>query len=165
MADQIVWKIGVTPEGGDIARGYGEYVHGVRDFFVEIMWDEGGPGSYSGYAYWDTNDSGELNGDTLAEAITEYEGMVPDQIEVLKKAAQEASGLNYESVKAKAIIGKEDWQGYYPEVDAWGKLTGYVIDIDDVAYIVIEDLVMINKWELDADELSKLREGYFPVRD
>ena len=94
------------------------------------------------------------------------EAMEPDdRIDDLKKAAQKTMGLNYESAEAKAIIDKEDWQDFYPEVDAWGELTGDVIDIDDERYIIIEDLVMIDRGGLDKTELAKLREGYFPVRD
>jgi hypothetical protein len=55
--------------GHDGATGYG-----ARGF-VEVRWDDQDPNNL-GYAYWDTYDSGELGGDTLAEAIQEYEHLV-----------------------------------------------------------------------------------------
>jgi len=93
-----------------------------------------------------------------------------DRLAMLKESAEKAAGMNYESTEAKAALGmwpgdEADWEQFYPEVDPWGELTGRVIDYDDPGFIVIDDIVMIEKASLDNAELRRLRDGHFPVRD
>ena len=93
-----------------------------------------------------------------------------DRLAGLKEDAEKAAWLNYESTEAKAALGmwpgdEEDWEGYYPEVDPWGELTGRVIGYDEDGFIVIDDVVMIEKASLSNAELRRLRDGYFPVRE
>jgi hypothetical protein len=67
MDGKINWSI-VYREGYKLAFG-----DGARGF-VEVRWDDQDPNNL-GYAYHDTYDSGELGGDTLAEAMYNYEYM------------------------------------------------------------------------------------------
>ena len=86
-----------------------------------------------------------------------------DRLEELKEALKPIIGWGYEEDGAVQIINALDWTDYYPEVDGLGELSGEVIDIQDDAYIIIEDQVMINKYTLSAGELRRLRAGEFPV--
>ena len=67
MTGKIDWEISYG-EGCEIAEG-----EGPRGF-VEIRWDDQDPNNL-GYGYWDAFDSGEVDGDTLTEAMDNYESM------------------------------------------------------------------------------------------
>ena len=158
----IDWRIDWQQKGG-IARG-----EGTRGL-VEVFWDSQAPIGFEGYAYRDGVDSGPLEGTNLEAAMADYESMFPyTQIDRLRTAAKEVAGLAFDSAEAIELVDM-DWHQHYPEADAWGNMTGQVIDADDDNYIVVEDEegleVMVEKWSLDKAELAKLRAGHFPVRD
>jgi hypothetical protein len=81
---------------------------------------------------------------------------------LLNIIAQRTAGLHYESPAAVALIGPADWDGYYPEVDEYGYLTGDIVDCtsgDADSYINVGDDVYVRQDSLSQEQLRDVDEG------
>ena len=91
-----------------------------------------------------------------------FDSREPTAQELLNVIAQRATGLHYENPIAVALIGPADWDGYYPEVDECGYLTGDIIDVtssDADSYINVGNDVFVRKDALSQEQLLDVDEG------
>ena len=81
---------------------------------------------------------------------------------LLNIIAQRTAGLHYENPIAVALTGPADWDGYYPEVDEYGYLTGDIVDCtssDADSYINVGDDVYVREDALSEEQLQDVDEG------
>ena len=91
-----------------------------------------------------------------------YDSREPTPWELLNVIAQSAAGLHYERPIAVALMGSVDWDGYYPEVDECGYLTGDIVDCtssDADSYINVGDDVYVRQGALSQEQLRDVDEG------
>jgi len=77
----------------------------------------------------------------------------------LESCARENATLHYEDAKAASLMDSLDWDGYYPEVDGHGYLTGDIVDIDTEGYINVDDEVYVREDALSREQLRDVNEG------
>lgn len=62
-------------------------------------------------------------------------------------------GARYNSLPVLELLNATDWEGHWPECDASGRLTGYVVDCDnEICYCNVDDLAMILAENLREDQ-------------
>ena len=80
---------------------------------------------------------------TLRQEINRMERNGTERDDILRVLAGRAAGLLYDGKRAQAIMDHADWADYYPEIEADGRLTGKVIEMDHDEYRVVADSAMI----------------------
>jgi hypothetical protein len=89
------------------------------------------------------------------------DGSEYDQETSLRKLADEATGLYYDSPEAKAIMDRDDWNDWWPIVDGDGILTGDIVGGDD-DYFNVNDMAMVHRSDLTKKQIREANknDGY-----
>lgn len=75
----------------------------------------------------------------------------------LRELAQRAKGLHFHDREAQSILDEEDWQNYWPLIDASGQITGDITD-GQPDEVNIDNEAMIELWRLSPAEQQRIRD-------